>query len=90
MAASARLFREVKVPYMLMEWQQMYKHRHRHVAACPVAVMRQMTDYLARLGYRAHEVRTGIQLNPQRSTSAWQVGDVYWRHRDQPLLLPPL
>ena len=90
MAASAKLFRSTQVPYILMEWQQMYKLRHQRSAACSVSVMRQMTDYLVRLGYRAHEVRTGIELNPHRSTTAWQVGDVYWRHHDQPLLLPPL
>jgi hypothetical protein len=73
-----------------MEWQQMYKHRHLAATVCPVGIMTQMTDFFVRLGYKAHEVRTGIQLNPLRSTTAWQVGDVYWRLHDQPLLVPSL
>ncbi|XP_076459505.1 uncharacterized protein LOC143292801 [Babylonia areolata] len=90
MATSAKLFHNVYVPYILMEWQQMYKHRHQMTAACPVSLIRQMTDYFVHLGYHAHEVRTGLALNPQRSTTAWQVGDVYWRHDDQPPLIPSL
>lgn len=90
METSSKFFQFTQVPYIFMEWQQMYRHRHQGVTPCPVPIMRHMTDLLTQLGYVAHEVWTGIQLNALRSTTTWQIGDVYWRHRDQPMLINPL
>ncbi|XP_067670918.1 uncharacterized protein [Haliotis asinina] len=89
MAKSAQLFQHVHVPYIFMEWQQMFKHRMSNVA-CPPYAMQQLTDMLTQRGYMAHEVRTGIMMSPEECTTRWRVGDIYWRHQTQPLLFPPL
>nr|KAG5709703.1 hypothetical protein BaRGS_027728 [Batillaria attramentaria] len=39
METSLKFFRAIKVPYIFMEWQQMYKRRHKG-APCPASVMR--------------------------------------------------
>lgn len=89
MAKSAQLFQQVHVPYIFMEWQQMFKRRMSDTA-CPPYAMQQLTDMLTQRGYSAHEVRTGITMSPEESTIRWRVGDIYWRHQTQPLLFPPL
>ncbi|XP_050394343.1 uncharacterized protein LOC126812128 isoform X2 [Patella vulgata] len=89
LSVSKQFFNTIHVPYIFMEWQQMFKNRHQ-ASPCPISSIHHLTDMLARRGFVPHEVHTGIELNVERSTTIWRVGDIYWRHKSHPLLIPSL
>ncbi|XP_041363318.1 uncharacterized protein LOC121378971 isoform X2 [Gigantopelta aegis] len=89
MSESAHFFKRIFVPYIFMEWQNMFAKR-RNSAPCPGKAMQQLANTLSHYGYLPYEVRTGIEMQIQQSSTTWRIGDVYWRHRSVPLLIAPL
>ena len=89
MAGAHRLLTKVYVPYIFMEWKKMYTALHQPDAPCPVPSVEELTNLLVQKNYIPYEVRTGFQLNPERSTTRWKIGDIYWRHKSAKVLQNP-
>ena len=80
MKGSRRLLNHTFVPYIFMEWGKMFSGRHRSTSPCPARSMEYLAADLTRRGYIPYEVRTGFQLSPDRCSTKWKIGDMYWRH----------
>ena len=80
MKGSRRLLSNTFVPYIFMEWGKMFSGRYRSTSPCSAASMDHLALDLTKRGYIPYEVRTGFQLNPERCSSKWKIGDMYWRH----------
>ena len=80
MKGSQKLLNSTFVPYIFMEWGKMFSARYRRTSPCPAAAIDHLAADLTKRGYIPHEVRTGFQLNPERCSTKWKIGDMYWRH----------
>ena len=89
LARSSRFLSTVHVPYIFMEWRKMFDARHHANTPCTAPAMQRLTDMLSDRGYVPLETHTGFQLNPARSTTAWKVGDLYWKHKTAEPLQDP-
>ncbi|CAH1793853.1 unnamed protein product [Owenia fusiformis] len=81
MAEAKKFLDKIYVPYIFMEWKQMFTARNEQDSPCPMVAMETLAKYLTSRGYVPHEARTGFLLNPQLASSAWRIGDLYWRHK---------
>nr|KAI8765115.1 hypothetical protein BgiMline_002785 [Biomphalaria glabrata] len=89
LATASTFFSALQVPYIFMEWRQMTDKRLLPQTVCPAQDIDALSHFFSDRGYIPHEIRSGIKLNPYQS-SAWKIGDVYWRAQDQELLVPSL
>ncbi|CAG5116970.1 unnamed protein product, partial [Candidula unifasciata] len=88
-ATASRFFAAINVPYVFMEWRQMRERQHLADTACRTEQIRTLSNFFSDRGYIPHEVRSGILLNPYNAVN-YIVGDIYWRKKDQDMLVPSL